>query len=151
MTTTILWTCWRVGCCCCSDHPKMVLKYASMPKALPLTGWSQKAQSLSPIFSLQGQHSRWPEIHWAILVDISPKQMWHFGLTTLLLFLTPPTSLLALIDSVEVSSVDSNNATLLSSTLDFPSWILVSIESYFLFNSWAVVLLELAKDYPKVT
>ena len=49
----------RLVCPLVHVHPKMVLKYASIPKALPLTGWSQKAQSLSPIFSLQPQHSRW--------------------------------------------------------------------------------------------
>ena len=104
----------------CGQQNK-VRKYASMPKALPLTGCSQKAHSLSPIFSLQLQHNKWPERHWAILVlrDISSRQMGHRGIVTLL-FLLELSSIFNLIDSDEASSLFSKFS---------------SIDSYFLFNS----------------
>ena len=79
-----------------------------MPKALPLTGLSQKAHTLSPIFSLQPQQSKWPEMHCAILVlgDISSKQVGHrgFGMLLILLLLS---SIFILMDSVEASRLAS--------------------------------------------
>ena len=79
-----------------------------MPKALPLTGLSQKAHTLSPIFSLQPQQSKWPEMHCAILVlgDISSKQVGHRGFG-MLLFLKLLSSTFILMDSVEASRLAS--------------------------------------------
>ena len=79
-----------------------------MPKALPLTGLSQKAHTLSPIFSLQPQQSKWPEMHCAILVlgDISSKQVGHRGFG-MLLFLLLLSSIFIFSFSVEASRLAS--------------------------------------------
>ena len=93
--------------------------FSNMPPSRKPSHWLAGPRRRSPCLpfspcSPSTAGGRWLEIHCAILVDISSKQMGHFGFTTLqLLFLVDWASILDLIDSEEASSLDSSMAILL--------------------------------------